>query len=233
MTWTKPAMVELIEKVEDAGFDMHIHTDADGTVRAVLDSIEEVRSKRADTTRRHTIAHNSVVHPDDVGRYKDMGLIANCTTIWGTNYNGQYAEIYNRILGPERVEAELFPYGDLVRSGATVTIGSDMPACELEEVPPLMQLEAAITRKRPGFPDDVPLRPKGAMSLADALRAYTINGAFALRLDDKVGSIEVGKDADLVVLGEDLFAVEPEKIHEVPVLLTMMDGTITFEAPRG
>ena len=71
------------------------------------------------------------------------------------------------------------------------------------------------------------------MSLADALRAYTINGAFALRLDDKVGSIEVGKDADLVVLGEDLFAVEPEKIHEVPVLLTMMDGTITFEAPRG
>lgn len=228
MTWTHDAMVDLIKQVQTAGLDMHIHTDADGTVRAVLDAVEAARGVGA-SGRRHQVAHCSMVHPDDLGRFVDLDLIANVTPIWGTDYHGQYLDIYHALIGDERVNDRLFPYGDLVRAGTTVTIGSDMPAVELSEIGPLIQIEAAVTRRQPGWPDAKPLVERQRMALHDALAAYTINGAYATRREDQIGSIEVGKDADLVLLAEDLFRVEPSRIHSVEVLMTMMDGRVTHQ----
>ena len=74
--------------------------------------------------------------------------------------------------------------------------------------------------------------PRQRIGLHDALRGYTINGAHQLRMEREIGSIEEGKRADLVLLGADLFRVHPEEIHQVPVILTMMDGRITFDARR-
>ena len=108
--------------------------------------------------------------------------------------------------------------------------GSDIPGVDIPEIPPLIQIEAAVTRKRPGFPEDEPFVPRQRMSLDDALRAYTINAAYQVRMEHELGSIEVGKRADLVLLGADLFEVDPGSIHQVPVLLTMMDGRVTFDA---
>jgi predicted amidohydrolase YtcJ len=105
-----------------------------------------------------------------------------------------------------------------------VTFGADIPGVDIDEIPPLFQLETAVTRKRPGFRDDPVMGPRQRMSVEEAIRAYTINGAYQLRLEDQIGSIEVGKQADLVVLGANLFEVDPYDIHRVPVLLTLMDG---------
>jgi Amidohydrolase family len=91
------------------------------------------------------------------------------------------------------MEERLYPYGDLVRSGALVTYGSDIPGVRISEIAPLTQIEAAVTRKRPGFPGDRALVPRQRIDLHDALRGYTINGAYQLRLDDIAGSLEVGK----------------------------------------
>ena len=91
-------------------------------------------------------------------------------------------------------------------------------------------IESLLTRKRPGFPDDVPLVERQCIGLQEALIGYTINGAYQLRMEDRIGSIEVGKQADLVVLARDLFDVAPEEIHSVPVVLTMMDGRVTYSA---
>ena len=98
---------------------------------------------------------------------------------------------------------------------------------DLLEIPPLIQLQAAVTRQRIGFPND---EARQRLSVAEALRNYTWNGAYQLRLEDRIGSIEVDKLADLVVLGANLFEVKPERIHTVPVLLTLMDGRATHEA---
>jgi len=219
-----------IEAAHLAGVPVHIHIDADGSARAVLDAFERVFARHGRGTARHAIAHNSIVHPDDVPRYAALGLIANCTPLWGTDYNGQYAAIYADALGPERVEERLFPYGDLVRSGAVVTYGSDIPGVTIEEIPPLIQIEALLTRQRPGHPDDRPLVPRQRIGLHDALRGYTANGAHQLLLDDRVGTLAAGRAADLVVLGADLFRVDPHDVHAVPVVLTMMDGRITHDA---
>ncbi len=124
---------------------------------------------------------------------------------------------FERRLGKQRVEERLLPYGDLVRSGASVNCGADLPGVDIDECPPLFQLEAAVTRKRPGFPNDRAQVARQGMTVKQAIQAYTINGAYQLRMEHMIGSIEVGKQADLVVLGKSLFDVPPEQIHNVPV----------------
>lgn len=234
MTFPPERIEAQIEAVQAAGFDMHIHIDGDGSARVVLDAYEAVaRRHRADGPagqRRHVLAHNSMVDPADIGRYAELGVIANCTPLWGTDYNGQYRDIYTRMLGADRVEERLFPYGDLVRSGAVVTYGSDIPGVDIPEIPPLIQIEALLTRQRPGYPDDLPLVARQRIGLHDALRGYTANGAYQLRLEHRTGMLRAGMAADLTVLGEDLFRVAPPEIHAVPVVLTMLDGRITHDA---
>lgn len=234
MTFPPEHIEAQIEAAQTAGFDMHIHVDADGSTRVVLDAYERVLrrlgTRSGSDKPRHVIAHNSMVDPADIGRYAQMGIIANCTPLWGTDYNGQYRDIYTRLLGADRVEERLLPYGDLVRSGATVTYGSDIPGVDIDEGPPLIQIEALLTRRRPGHPGDLPLVARQRIGLHDALRGYTANGAYQLRLEHRTGSLTVGKAADLTVLGADLFRVDPQEIHAVPVVLTMMDGRITHDA---
>lgn len=213
-----------IEATHRAGFDMHIHADGDGSVRAVLDALEDVQARLGRQGRRHTICHLSLTHPDDVKRFKPLGIIANGTPLWATNYDGVYIEQYRTLFGAERMEERMYPYGDLMRSGATVTFGADLPGVDIDEVPPLFQLEATVTRQRPGFPHDPAMVPRQRISVEEAIRGYTINGAYQLRMEDRIGSIEVGKKADLVVLATSLFEVGPHDIHRVPVLLTLMDG---------
>lgn len=230
MTFTREQVEEQIAAVQALGFDMHIHVDADGSTRTVLDALEAARRRPGSSGRRHTIAHNTLVHPHDIPRFAELGVIANGTPLWGTDYNGQYLDIYTELLGAERCEERLFPYGDLVRSGAVVTWGADMPGVDIDEIPPLLQLETLVTRQRPGRRDDRPLVPRQRIGLAQALRGYTIDAAYQLRMENLVGSLEVGKRADLVVLAEDLFAIDPYEIHGVPVVLTMMDGAITHRS---
>lgn len=234
MTFPPEGIEAQIEAVQAAGFDMHIHIDGDGSARVTLDAYERVLQRLAARSGpdkpRHVLAHNSMVDPVDINRYAAMGIIANCTPLWGTDYNGQHRDIYTRMLGADRVDERLFPYGDLVRSGATVTYGSDIPGVDIPEIPPLIQIEALVTRKRPGYPADQPLVPRQRIGLHDALRGYTVNGAYQLRLEHRTGSLVAGKAADLTVLGEDLFRVDPSEIHSVPVVLTMMDGRITHDA---
>ena len=229
MTFPPEHIEAQIEATAAAGFDMHIHIDADGSARVVLDAYENVLGRRGREGRRHVVAHNSMLDPVDVPRYAQMGVIANCTPLWGTDYNGQYRDIYTAMLGAERVEERLFPYGDLVRSGAVVTYGSDIPGVDIPEIPPLIQIEALLTRRRPGHPDDMPLVARQRIGLHDALRGYTANGAYQLRMEHRTGTLTAGKAADLTVLGADLFRVDPREIHAVPVVLTMMDGRITYD----
>jgi predicted amidohydrolase YtcJ len=148
-------------------------------------------------------------------------VIANCTPLWGTDYDGNVHDMYTQKLGAARMDERLYPYGDLVRSVAVVTYGADIPGVQIREIPPLTQIESLLTRKRPGFPHDRALVPRQRIGLHDALRGYTINGAYQLRLEDKVGSLQAGKHADVTVLRENLFAVQPQDIHAIAVRMTM------------
>jgi predicted amidohydrolase YtcJ len=83
-----------------------------------------------------------------VKRFAELGVIANCTPLWGTDYDGTFYDTYLAKLGAERMEERLYPYGDLVRSGALVTYGSDIPGVRISEIAPLTQIEAAVRPTR-------------------------------------------------------------------------------------
>ena len=229
MTFSQDHIEQQIELAQRAGFDMHIHIDADGSARVVLDAIEALQGRIGRGTSRPCVTTRSSI-PMDVKRFAALGVIANCTPLWGTDYDGNFYDMYTQKLGPARMDERLYPYGDLVRSGAVVTYGADIPGVQIREIPPLIQIESLLTRKRPGFPRDRALVPRQRIGLHDALRGYTINGAYQLRLEDKIGSLQAGKHADITVLDENLFDVEPQDIHAVAVRMTMMDGRITHDA---
>jgi predicted amidohydrolase YtcJ len=227
MFFTQSEIEAQIEAVQKAGFDMHIHADGDGSVRTVLDAYESVQKRLGLQGRRHTICHMSLVSPEDMPRFKKLGLVVNGTPLWATDYNGVDYDRYMRKLGAKRFDEELLPYGDMVRSGATFTIGADLGGVDVTEIAPLLSVEAAVTRQRPGFPKDHIMVKRQRMSLEAVLKAYTINGAYQLRMEDQIGSITVGKKADLMFLQKDLFKVPTYEIHSTKVVQTMMDGKVT------
>jgi predicted amidohydrolase YtcJ len=230
MFFTQKEAEAQIEAAQRAGVDVHVHADGDATVRIILNAMENVQKRLGKQGQRNTICHISLVHPTDLPRFQKLGIIVNGTPIWATDYNGVDYNRYNARLGAKRFEEEFEPYGDVVRSGATFTIGADLGGVDIPEINPMLHIEAAVTRQRPGHPNDNIMVKRQRMSLADALKAYTINGAYQLRMEDKIGSIKVGKKADLVFLEKDLFKVDTYSIHSTKVMQTMMDGKVTYQA---
>jgi predicted amidohydrolase YtcJ len=216
-----------VEAANVAGFDVHMHACGDAGVRGALDAVERVQADHGHLAARNTVCHMELCHVDDIARFAELGVTANGTPMWGTDYRGEFMDAYPQLIGDERFNRDYVPYGSLLRSGALVTFGGDCPGVEIDEIAPLKQIEAAVTRQRPGRRDDRVCGPHERMSLADALRCYTINGARALRLEDEIGSIEVGKRADMVILAANPFDVEVHAIHAIEVQHTMLGGRFT------
>lgn len=96
MTFSPEHIERQIELAQRAGFDMHIHIEADGSARVVLDAIASVQRRIGRGESRHAICHSAFVHPDDVKRFAELGVIANCTPLWGTDYDGQFLRYLRR-----------------------------------------------------------------------------------------------------------------------------------------
>ncbi len=120
----------------------------------------------------------------------------------------------------------------IAAAGGNVSLGSDFPAAGyLSEYRPLVAIEAAVTRTLDGRKDVPPLGGEAAkVPIEVAVRAQTIGAAYGMGLDDEIGSLEVGKKADLVVLETDIYEINPDDISEVNVLYTIMDGELTYDS---
>lgn len=138
-------------------------------------------------------------------------------------------EYYIDLFGAERMD-KWYPFTDLLKAGARITFGGDLPSADVYMGMPLPQMQIVRTRKFPGIDREVPpecSHGQLGFSMAELIKAYTINGAYHMRLDDKVGSIEIGKRADFVVLNKNILEVDSYELITTKVLLTMMNGKIT------
>jgi predicted amidohydrolase YtcJ len=220
------------------GLQLHFHAIGDGAAHEALDAIEAAERAGANPDARHTIAHLQLIDGNDIPRFRELGVVANMTPLWG-HPDAWMTVLGPRALGPERSRGQL-PSQTLISSGATLVWGTDWP---VTSALPLEGIETAVTRRLLGGRDakgheDKTFEPEQRVSLADALAAYTINGAYLLHEEATRGSIERGKAADLVILSENLFRVAPERIHTVQADMTMLGGRIVFErtsaeVPRG
>jgi predicted amidohydrolase YtcJ len=222
---------EAVTRLDALGFQVHFHSLAERAVREALDAIEAARTANGVHDRRHHLAHIQVVHPDDISRFRALDAVANAQPLWAA-HEGQMDELTIPFLGHPRATWQ-YPFGSLVRSGATLAMGSDWSVSSPD---PLEEMHVAVNRvMSPHYPYRVEnhevFLPEERLDLATAIGGFTIGTAFVNHLEDRTGSIEAGKDADLVVLDRDLFALPVDEIAEASVELTLVAGQRVYERP--
>ena len=202
---------QLIEEADSSGFQIAVHVIGDKAVEQTVQAFEDLGKERV-TKRRHRLEHVSVLNPNLIKRIKSLGLLATIqphfvvSDFW----------VVNR-LGSERARWT-YAFKSLVDNGVPVAGSSDAP---VEQLNPLLGVWAAVTRER---------SPEERLSVMEALRAYTIGGAY-FSFEEKVrGSIEVGKYADLAVLSHNPLNVEPDKIKDIKVVMTIVGGKVVYSA---
>ncbi len=207
------------------GIDVHVHALGERAVDETLDAIEVSRERQPDSSTRYTICHVQVLTDQDVTRFADLDVIAQSTPLWAS-----YDEYGEQFVSPDQFQ-RFWRFRSLANAGARLTFGSDYPAsgAGLLGLSPLVQIEIGHTRQYAGEPDAlVQPRESERLSIEQLLRGFTIDAAWQLHREQDLGSIEVGKLADLVVLERNIFEIEPHEIHATEVFLTILGGDEIF-----
>lgn len=209
--------------VDEAGFQLHAHVIGDGAVRQFLDALEVVEIQNGLRDRRALLAHLEVIDPDDLPRFAALGAYADFQPLWA--YPEEYIrELTWPVIGEERSES-LYPLQAVLDAGGALVAGSDWSVSSMN---PLEAIEVAVTRQDPWADGGDVLTPQHRVGVEDALRAYTSEAARAIFSEDRLGTLEVGKLADLVVLETDPLLVQPHALSDIRVLQTYLGGTKVF-----
>jgi predicted amidohydrolase YtcJ len=241
------------DKLDEAKWTIHVHAIGDRAVREALDNFEASQAKNEPWDRRHTITHIEFARQEDIPRFGGLGVVASMSAVWFQRdmWTVTATEGY---IAPESMR-DIYPAGDLVRGGAVLAIGNDWPVS-----PPWMPwtaIEQAATREGRVDPKRAifsgPLSEHQALTFPQAVKAATIGVAYQMHRNDKVGSIEVGKLADLVVIDKNLRklfdvsgglmsgnpqarsahmkAVYDANVAATKTLCTMVGGKVVFSDP--
>lgn len=209
---------DLMDRASAAGLACAVHAIGDAANRMALDVFE--RSRRIDIALRHRIEHCQLVRPEDIKRFRKLGIVASVQP----SHCPSDLDIIERHWGKRGRHA--YPFGALARSGAVLAFGSDAP---IEDPDPWRGIQAAVTRQRVP-PDRPPFHPEQSLSVEQAVRAYTTGAAWASGDEGWKGTLEPGKAADFICLSDDVFRMKPEKIHKVKVVITVIGGKTVYQA---
>ncbi len=215
-----------VTAIDAAGIQPHFHAIGDQAVRDCLDAVTAARAANGLSDTRPHISHIQVVHPDDVARFRTLGVAANAQPLWAC-LEPQMVDLTIPFLGPERSGWQ-YPFRSLRRAGAVLAMGSDW---SVSSPNPLLEIEVAVNRVAPDARGSEPFLPHEALDLGDALAAFTSGSAYVNHLDDVTGTVEPGKLADLIVLDRDVFAADAGPIGDARVVATFVDGRPVFEDP--
>jgi len=219
-----PLTADLIE-LDRRGFTVKMHTAGDRSVRVALDAIAATRKANGDSGLRHELAHAGYIDSADLPRFAELNAVADLSPIiW---YPAPIVGAIASAIGRERA-AKYWPVRDLLDSKAAVLAGSDWPSVS-PDVNPWVGIEAFVTRKDPRGQMPGSLWPEQAATLEEAIEIYTIRGARALRLDNRTGSIEVEKLADLVVLEQNIFEIPIADVSKTQIYRTYFEGQLVYQ----
>ncbi len=216
-----------VPRLDALGFQAHFHAIGDRAVRESLDAVEAARLANGSSDTRPHIAHIQVIHPDDIGRFRELGVVANAQPYWAC-HEDQQDHLTAPFLGPERATWQ-YPFRSLMDAGATLAMGSDWSVSTPD---PMAEMEVAVNRVADYHRGERPVfLPDQRIGLMDALAAFTIGSAYVNHQDHDTGSIEVGKAADLAVLDRDLFDRGAGAVGETRCVGTFVDGVPVYEDP--
>jgi len=209
--------------------DVHIHALGERAVHEALNAIETSRAAHPESETRYAICHIQVILDQDLPRFAALDVIAQSTPLWAAydTYGEQFVseDQFNRF----------WRFKSLKDLGVKLTFGSDFPASGAGTLgmSPLFNIEIGHTRQDPGNPDS-PVQPRESerLDIDTLIRGYTINAAYQLHMEDEIGSIEVGKKADVIVLSDNLFETDTYEIGKIDVELTMQGGKVVYQASK-
>lgn len=212
------AFARLVDAADARGWLVHVHAIGDRAVRESLNAVAHARAQRSSGIH-HSITHLQMVNPSEFARFQPLDVIASMQLYWAA------ADELSVDLVQPYVSAMayqfMYPARSLLKHGATIAGASDWPITTAD---PWKAIYQAVSRQG----------PKGVLAKDEAIdretmfQAYTLNAARALQLDQRIGSLKPGKQADLIVLDRDVFQVEPEQLAETQVLQTYFAGRQVF-----
>ncbi len=229
---------EYVRQMTEAGFHVHIHALSDRGVRAAVDAFAAVKEDADALGLTQSITHVQLAHPDDVKRIGDLGIYVAFTYVWifpGVEYDAMVIPFIDKVNGiadlynPEHYYMQnVYPVKAVKDAGGILTWGSDAPVGTRDPIP-FPSMQAAVTREAGG----VVMNESQRISIHEALEAYTMNGAKLMGHDQRLGSVEVGKTADLIVLNQNVVELteqgQADKIGDTLVDLTIFDGKIIYQ----
>ena len=245
-------MADLFTRIDKAGFQLHVHQIGDAAATYTLDAIEKVVAANGARDSRHSFAHVQFLNDNDIQRMADLKMNAIIAPYWMA-MDDYYWDIYKPVLGEERAN-NMYPAQSLFDAGINTAIHSDFFVTEPD---PGWLIYGALTRTVPQKIADMwyegmdltrttdinypmeemligPLPPHNErITLDEVLRAATYNGAYANFMEGEVGSIEVGKKADIIMFSEDLFELDVEDLANVLPIMTIFDGKIVYDEKEG
>jgi predicted amidohydrolase YtcJ len=220
LTLEEPADIRRTAEIAiQNGFQVNTHAIGDRANREVLNLYEEVfRAHPGQRDLRWRIEHAQHLHPDDVARFARLGVIASMQGVHATS-DGPWVA---KRLGPERAKSGAYLWRTLIAAGAVIANGTDTP---VEDVDPIASFYSSVTRQTA---DGTTFYPEQRMTREEALRSYTLNGAYAAFEEDVKGSITPGKLADIVVLSKDILKVPDAEIPTATVEMTILGGKVRW-----
>jgi predicted amidohydrolase YtcJ len=220
LIWPPEKLNPFVERLDREGFQIHIHAIGDRAIRTALDALEAAKNKNGERDRRPLLAHIQLIDPQDIPRFAKLSVIPNFQALWA--YEDSYIkDLTVPQLGKDR-SRWLYPIKSVATTGARLAMGSDWPVSSAN---PLDAIEVAVRRLDPSNNSEQnPFIPEERVTLETALAAYTIGSAYANFREKEAGSIEIGKQADLIVLSQNLFTIPAHQINESKVVLTLLDG---------
>ena len=218
-------------KAQADGLDTHAHVVGDGAVRAYLDAVEAAQKAYPKSISRHTAAHATYLTDDEVARMAKLNVTCQASAQWNTPDPGVEVSVKN--IGKDVMFTEMGRINSVLEAGGRVAFGADWPAANYTSTfLPLDAIQVSMTREilpKYGKKQFMPILPpeNERITLDQALKAQTLDAAYVLGLEDRIGSLEVGKLADVVVLEKDLHTIPTGDISTTKVKLTMMNGKVT------
>ncbi len=218
--WKPKDLKDAVRAFHDAGYQVALHTAGDAAVDLALDAIENAMSRNPRPDPRHRIEHSVLNSDEALQRTRDLGVVISTqpTLIWA------FADACERIWGEERAQ-RLIPTRTWLDMGVPVCLSSDAPSMPWWK--PQATLCAALLR---ASASKKPVSPEQAMTIDEAMYAHTMAGAYADFAEDKKGSLEPGKFADLIVWHDNPYTAAVEDIVNLTIDLTMVGGKVVYEA---
>jgi len=223
--WEPDKYKAAVAELDKRGLQLFTHAIGDYGVRTALDAYDNAEKVNGTQDRRPRIEHIETIQAVDIPRFGKLGVIASMQPLHSYP-NDDTLNVWARNIGPDRA-GRAWVWKSIANDGGHLAFGSDWPVVTLS---PWEGVQTAVTRQTTDGKPDGGFVPSQRLSVADAVYGYTLGAAFAGRREKTEGSIEVGKLADIIILSQQIFDIDPQKISDTKVTTTIVGGRVVYQS---